>query len=283
MKIFLKIVFLLLLINLQSCSNNEKNISLIKEVDQEVEMATTYKEGLDNLNKGDTYYAAKKFLEAELLYPQSEWAPKSALMASYSYYLQNYYSEAIYNLERYIKTYPKDKNIVYAHFLLAMCYYETIENEKRDLEPLLKAKEKFELIISDFPDSDFALDARFKIDLITDILASKEMYLGRQYIKKEKWISAINRFQNVINNYENTIYIDEAIHRLVEIHYKIGLEEESRKYAKLLGYNYQSSEWYEKSYKVFNKKYKPKLAKIKKKNKKDKKKSIIQKFKKLFE
>jgi|TARA_B110001450_G_scaffold209102_1_gene199959 outer membrane protein assembly factor BamD len=283
MKIFLKIVFLLLLINLQSCSNNEKNISLIKEVDQEVEMATTYKEGLDNLNKGDTYYAAKKFLEAELLYPQSEWAPKSALMASYSYYLQNYYSEAIYNLERYIKTYPKDKNIVYAHFLLAMCYYETIENEKRDLEPLLKAKEKFELIISDFPDSDFALDARFKIDLITDILASKEMYLGRHYIKKEKWISAINRFQNVINNYENTIYIDEAIHRLVEIHYKIGLEEESRKYAKLLGYNYQSSEWYEKSYKVFNKKYKPKLAKIKKKNKKDKKKSIIQKFKKLFE
>jgi len=278
MSFFYKIIVFIILIFLQTCSNNEKEVSLIKTLDQETEMVRTYKEAFDSLKKGDTYYAAKKFLEAELLFPQSEWAPKSLLMASYSYYLQDYYSEALFNLERFIDLYPKDKRIVYAHYLIAMCYYETIEGEKRDLEPLLMANKKFKLIISSYPSTDFAIDAKFKISLIEEVLASKEMYIGRHYLKKEKWIPAIKRFQNIIKNYSETVYIEEALHRLVEIHYRVGLENESNKYAKLLGYNYKSSEWYEKSYKILNQDYKVKIII----DKKGKKKGVIQKFKTLF-
>ena len=279
MKFLYKLTLLLILFNLQSCSNKEKEISLIKEVDQELEMLASYNDAMDNLKKGDNYYAAKKFLESELLFPQSDWAPKSALMAAYSYYVQDYYSESIFNLERYIETYPKDKRMAYAYYLLAMCYYETITDEKKDLEPLLVAKTNFEFVILNYPNTDFALDSKFKLGLINDILASKEMYLGRHYIKKEKWIAAINRFKNILEKYDTTIYTEEAIHRLVEIHYRIGLTSESKKYANLLGYNYLSSEWYKKSYKIFNKEYKnPILVKNNKK-----KKGIIKKFKKLFE
>ena len=280
MKLIIKLVIVLIVFNLQSCSSKkEEKISKINEVNQELEMISTYNEAMDNLiEKGDTYYAAKKFLEAELLFPQSDWAPKSALMAAYSYYLQDYYSEAIFNIERYIKTYPLDPRMPYARFLLAMCYYETIENEKKDLEPLILAKKEFKFIINEYPNTDYALDAKYKLQFIEDILAAKEMYLGRHYIKKEKWISAINRFKNVLKFYETTIYAEEAIHRLVEIHYKLGMMGESKKYAKLLGYNYQSSEWYKKSYIVFNKDYKTPTIK----NDKKKKESIIKKFKRLF-
>tara|TARA_B100001758_G_C18297746_1_gene550613 strand:+ start:126 stop:965 length:840 start_codon:yes stop_codon:yes gene_type:complete len=274
---FFLITFVIII--LSSCSKKEKEISIIKEASQDLEMVVAYKQAYQALNDNDPYFAAKKFLEAELLFPQSEWAPRSALMASYSYYLQNYYAEALFNLERYLKTYPNDKNLSYAHYLIAMCYYETIEDEKRDSAPLLKAKSKFKFISQEYPNTDFALDAEFKIDLIEDILASKEMYLGRHYIKKGKWIAAINRFKKIIKEYDQTIFVEEAIHRLVEINYKLGLIEESQKYAKLLGYNYKSSEWYEKSYKVFNKNYKKnKIKKVKKE-----KKGVIKKFKSLFD
>lgn len=253
--------FIVILLILNSCSDPKREISKIKEPDQNMELIATYKEAYAALDKNDTYYAAKKFLEAELLYPQSTWAAKSALMASYSYYLQNYYAEALANLNRYLKTYPTDINVQYAHYLIAMCYYETIEDEKRDSAPLIEAKNKFNYIIKNYPNTDFALDAKFKIGFIEDILASKEMYLGRHYINKQKWIPAINRFQKVITEYDQTIFVEEAIHRLVEINYKIGLLEESRKYAKLLGYNYQSSEWYKKTYKIFNEDYSTKKIK----------------------
>ncbi len=274
-----KIIFWICLLLISSCTNKQKEISKIKEIDQNKEMVLTYKEAYEALEKNDVFYASKKFLEAELLYPQSVWAPKSALMASYSYYLQNYYAEALSNLERYLKTYPTDPNQAYAHFLIAMCYYETIEDEKRDSAPLIQAKNKFNFIIKEYPNTDFALDARFKLDLIRDIMASKEMYLGRHYIKKEKWIPAIKRFQYVITEYDQTVFVEEAIHRLVEINYKIGLLEESQKYANLLGYNYLSSEWYKKSYKIFNKDYSIEKRKLIKKEKK----GVIKKFKKLFD
>ena len=261
-----------------SCSKEQKEISKIQEKRQDLEMVSAYKEAFTSLQEGDPYYAAKKFLEAELLYPQSEWAPQSALMASYSYYLQNYYAEALSNLERFLKTYPQDKNLAYVHYLIGMCYYETIEDEKRDSAPILKAKVKFTYILEKYPDTDFALDAQFKLGLIQDVLAAKEMYLGRHYIKKGKWISAINRFKNVINEYGQTVFVEEALHRLVEVNYKIGLLDESQKYATLLGYNYQSGEWYKKSYKVFNKDYKDQI----KKPRKDKE-GVIAKFKKLFD
>ena len=273
---------LLLILSLSlmiSCAKDQKEVSKIQETRQDLELVSAYKEAYLALEEGDPYYAAKKFLEAELLYPQSKWAPKSALMASYSFYLQNYYAEALSNLERFLKTYPMNKNLAYAHYLIGMCYYETIEDEKRDSAPIIKAKEKFTYVIEKYPETDFALDAQFKLGLIQDILAAKEMYLGRHYIKKGKWISALNRFKNIIDEYEETIFVEEALHRLVEINYTLGLMDESQKYATLLGYNYQSGEWYKKSYKVFNKNYKDQ---IKKPIKKDKK-GVIAKFKKLFD
>lgn len=273
------LVFFIILIFFAGCSGEEKNISLIKETNQDLEMLATYEEAYTALDEGDPYYAAKKFLEAELLFPQSDWAPRSALMAAYSFYLQNYYSEALSNLERYLKTYPNDKNTVYAHYLIGMCYYETIEGEKKDTAPLLNAKKKFNFILENYPNTDFALDSKFKLGLIEDILAAKEMYIGRHYLKKEKWIAAINRFKTVVSKYEKTIFIEEALYRLVEINYKIGLENEAQKYAKILGYNYLSSDWYSKSYKILNQNYE---VKIKRLNTKEKK-GLLNRFKKLFE
>ena len=275
MKFLYKVILLLVFVSLQSCSKDEKQISQIKKISQEDEMIQAYREGVNYLEDGDAFYAAKKFLEAELSYPQSQWASKSALMAAYAYYIQDYYPEALINLERFLKTYPKDSRMDYVHYLIALCHYENIEGEKKDLKPLITAKNKFNFIVINYPSTDFALDSRFKIDLINDILASKEMYLGRHYIKKEKWIAAINRFKIILNDYETTIFSEEAIHRLVEIHYKIGLEDEAKKYAMLLGYNYLSGEWYKKSYKIFNSKYNNQ------KIEKDKN-GLIKKFKKLF-
>ena len=278
MKNIIKILLIILGVLLISCSKEEK-ISVLEEDNIEAQMIEAFKEGYYELDKGDVIFAAKKFNEAELLYPQSNWAPKAALMAAYSWYSQSYYGDTIFEIERYLKTYPKHKNIDYAHFLLAMCYYETVVDEKRDLEPLLKAKKQFEFIMNNFPSTDFAMDSKFKLDLIYDRLAGKEMYIGNHYLKKRKWIPAINRFKKVVKDYSTTIYVEEALHRLVEIHYKIGLTQESKKYAKLLGYNYQSSEWYKESYKVFNKEYKVKKKIVKKKRKKG---LIFRKFKSLF-
>ena len=273
-RIFL--IFFLVSFFLTNCAKKEKT-SLIVEEDIELQMIRAFKEGYDEFKKGDAIYAAKKFNEAELLFPQSSWAPKAALMAAYVYYAQDYYFDAESELERFIKTYPKHPDLNYAHFLLAMCYYEKIVNEKKDLGPLLLAQEKFNFIVQNYPESDYALDAGYKLDLIQDYLASKEMYVASHYMKKKKWIASINRYKTVVEQYEKTIYVEEALHRLVELYFTIGLENESQKYASLLGYNYQSSKWYEKSYKIFNKKYKSKLE-LKKE-----KKSMLKKFKKLFD
>ena len=261
-----------------SCSKDINEISLIKEDKQELEMINVYREAYTSLKSGDTFFAAQKFLEAELLLPQSDWASKASLMASYSYYLQNYYIKALENLERFLLTYPKSENIVYAHYLIAMCYYENIEDEKRDTEPILKAKEKFSFIVDEYPNTDFALDSEFKLDLIEDILASKEMYLGRFYQKKRKWIASINRFKNVIEKYDQTIFVEEALHRVVEIYYKLGLENESQRYANILGYNYLSSKWYEKSYIIFNRDYSSQIQNFTQKDKK----GVLNKFKKFL-
>ena len=273
-----KFFLILIIIVFFGCGKDKENKLIIKEQNLETQMISAYKEGLDFLDKDDGLSAAKKFNEAELLFPQSEWAPKSALMAAYSYYAYNYYGDSIYELEQFIKKYPKDERISYANFLLAMCYYQSIVDEKKDLEPLLKARDKFIYVVENYPNTDFAMDAKFKLDLIREILASKEMYLGRYYIQKGKWIAAINRFKIVINDYDTTIYVEEALHRLVELHYKIGLENEAKKYANLLGYNYLSSDWYKITYKIFNKEYK--LAKPEKRKKESN--FLIKKYKSIF-
>ena len=266
--------FLIILLCL-SCSKKEIKKSEIKETNLESQMIEAYEEGLKELKAGDVIYAAKKFNEAEILFPQSDYAPKSALMAAYSYYSQNYYGDAIAELIRFLRVYPNHKDIAYAEYLLGLCYYEQIIDEKKDLQSIVNAKKTFRNLISKYPDSEFATDAIFKIDLINEVLAGKEMFIGRYYFDKKKWIPAINRFRIVVDNYETTIYVEEAIHRLVEIYYILGIETEAKKYANLLGYNYQSSQWYEKSFIVFNKNYK--IKSIKKENN-----PILEKFKSLF-
>lgn len=277
MKLVTNIFYLFFLLLLFSCTKSLETKSVINEKSLDLQVLEAYKEGLENLEKGDVLYAVKKFNEAELLFPQSEWAPKSALMAAYSYYSQDYYLDAIAETERFIKLYPFHPNIDYAYYLTAISYYEQIIDEKKDLESLTKAREYFTHVVNKYPNTDYALDANFKLDLINDILAAKEMYIGRYYFEKKKWIAAINRFRTVVDNYQTTIYTEEALYRLVEIHYILGLKNEAEKYANLLGYNYQSSEWYEKSYVLFNEKYE-----LRKKNNIKKKSKILKKLKSLF-
>tara|TARA_B100000795_G_C22724250_1_gene408761 strand:+ start:22 stop:870 length:849 start_codon:yes stop_codon:yes gene_type:complete len=279
-----KFKILLILISLLfvwSCGDKTKKISEIEETGMEMQMSNAYRQGYLELQRGDVLLAAKKFNEAELLFPQSPWAAKSAIMAAYSYYSQDYYGDAIFELEKYLTTYPNHKDRAYAHFLLGMSFYEQIIDETKDLKSILDSKNQFELIIKEYPTTEFAMDAGFKIDLINEILAAKEMYIARYYLKKTKWIPAINRFKTVVNEYNTTIYAEEALHRLVEINYRLGLIDESKKYAKTLGYNYQSSGWYKNTYKIFNQNYRDGVKELQK----DKKKKIglIKRFKGLFE
>ena len=277
MKINKFLLFFIFILVLSSCSKDESRKSVIKEKSLDLQVLEAYQEAINYLEEGDALYAASKFNEAELLFPQSIWAPKSALMAAYAYYSQNYYKDAIAELDRFLKVYPKNKNLDYVYYLMSVSYYEQIVDEKKDLQSIIKAKKYFEIVIKDYPKTSYALDSEFKIDLINDLLASKEMYIGRYYFERKKWIAAINRFKIVVEDYETTIYAEEALHRLVEVHYTIGLKDEAKKFANLLGYNYQSSEWYKNSYSLFNKKYKTiKKSKLKKK-------STLKKIKSLFD
>ena len=251
-----------------SCTKEESSVEIIEEKEINLQMIDAYQEGMNALKSDDGLTAAKKFSEAELLFPQSIWAPRSALMAAYSYYNDEYYDSAIEEVERFLKTYPNHPRTDYAYYLLAILYYDQIVDETKDLNSLLKSKKYFQLIIEKYRTTDYATDSSFKIELINEILASKEIYLARYYFEKEKWIPAINRLKKILENHSDTIYVEEALYRLVEIHYKIGLINEAEKYAYLLGYNYQSSQWYEKSYKIFNKNYEATKIQLKNKNKK---------------
>ena len=272
-------IYIILFIFIQACSQKTEEIKTqIKGDSLKQQMIESYNSGVVALENGDVLFAAKKFNEAELFFPQSEWAPKAALMASYAYWTQGYYSDSINELKRFITRYPKNIDLDYAYYLLAINYYDSIVDEKKDMRPLNEAKKYFEFILKNYPESDYALDGKYKLELIQDLLAAKEMYLARHYMKKQKWIAAINRLKFVTENYDTTIYIEEALHRLVEVHYKIGLENEAQKYAKVLGYNYQSSDWYKQSYKVFNKNYSSITKKKKEKDKKD----LLDKIKSFF-
>ena len=275
------LVIFIIFVLVSSCSEPIKK-SIIKEKSLELQVQAAYKEGVEALESGDVLFAAKKFNEAEILFPQASSAPQSALMAAYSYYTQDYYGDSIAELKRFLKVYPGHKDLDYVYYLLAICYYEQIVDEKKDLQSIIKAKENFNIILKNYPNTEYAIDAEFKIDLINDILAAKEMYLGRYYFERKKWIPAINRFREIIDKYDTTIYAQEALHRLVEVHYTIGLVEEAEKYAQLLGYNYRSSKWYENSYSLFDKTYE-KRKKERFKTYKKKRKGLIKKFKTLLE
>ena len=257
-KYALVILFLLTL----SCSSAKKDV--IYEPSNKLNPYNLYKEGIEAFEINDYFFASKKFSEAELNFENIELAAKSSIMSSYSLYGIGFYEEALQNLERYLRTYPADKNVIYAHYLIAIIYFEQIEDEKRDLNPLIEANKKIEFFLKKYPNSDYAIDLRFKKNLIINQLAAKELFVAKYYISIQKWIPAINRLKIIVNKYDKTIFIEEALHRLVEIHYHLGLENESKKFAKILGYNYNSSEWFKQSYKVLNKNYQIKEDKKKK-------------------
>ncbi len=271
-----KICFFIIFILIFSCSKKEDKVTVLKEKNLETQMIEVYNQAIEEFEKGDVIYAAKKFSEVELLYPQSIWASRAVLMSAYGHFSQGYYSYAINDLERFFVKYKNHSQSDYAYYLLALCHYNQIVDEKKDFNEINKSRKYFELIIDNYPNTDYALDSKFKLELILELMASKEMYLARYYTDREKWIPAINRFKIIIKEYETTIYVEEALHRLVELHYKLGLIDEAQKYASLLGYNYQSSQWYEASYKILNKNYEPTNLKS---NKND---NLIKKFKKLF-
>ncbi len=279
MKFYNFLILIVIIFGLVSCSEKQEKVSIVKKDNLEMQMIEAYNEGLKEFESGDVFFAVKKFNEVELLYPQSIWAPRSTLMAAYAYYSQLYFNDAISELERFLDKYKNHTNTDYAYYLLAVCHYNQIVDEKKDLGEIIKAKEYFTLLITEFPKTDYAEDAMFKLELIQEILASKELYLANYYLDREKWIPAMNRYKKIVNDYDTTIFIEEALFRLVEINYKLGLVEEAKKYSILLGYNYQSSEWYERSYKILNKNE----LKIKINKNLEKEKSLLQKFKQLFE
>ena len=264
---FRKILFcLFILLLFFSCSKKDKVNVLDQTVqDQGVEV---YKQGIQAMEDGDFFYASKLFSEAESNLMNIEIASKAAILSAYSFYRINFYEESIEGLERFISRYPASDYLSYAYYLSAMISFEQIPDEKKDLQPTENAKKKIIQFIDMFPDTEYALDLKFKLGLVNNQLAAKEMFIARYYMETQKWIPAINRLKHIIDNYEETIFIEEALHRLVEIYYKIGLEKEASDAAKLLGYNYNSSQWYEKSYAILNKDYK-----IEKKNTNDTEKS----------
>ena len=271
------IIILIITASLQACSKNKK--VQYEFENKKVDPYQLYEEGFEAFEKGEYFFANKKFSEAESNFEIVEYAAKSLIMSSYSLYGINFYDEALENLERYIKKYPADKNLIYAHYLNAIIYYEQISDEKKDLKPLLQASEKIDFFLKKYPDTDYSLDLKFKKDLIQNQLAAKELYVAKYYISTQKWVPAINRLKIILEKYQNTIFIEEALHRLVEIYHYLGIDSEAKKYAKILGYNYNSSRWFEQSYKVLNKDYK-----IKKKDKNKKKddsffKKILKKIK----
>ena len=273
---FLRLVFIIsLIITLNSCAKNKEEIySPSKAVDP----FQLYNEGMVSFKKNDFFFAHKKFSEAELNFVNPERAAKSAIMASYALYGINFYTEAEENIKRYLKTYPVDEHVIYAKYLLAIIYYEQISDEKKDLKPLLKSRDIIDAFLNEYTNSDYAIDLKFKRDLVENQLAAKELFVARYYISVKKWVPAINRLKIILDKYNTTIFVEEALHRLVEIHYHLGLEKEAKKYASILGYNYNSSDWFKKSYKVFNKNY----EKLKKEIKKEKKESIFNRILKII-
>ena len=270
----LLIIFIFLL-TLFSCT--KKNTGEIQLPSTKQEAMEIYKDALKSMEEGQFLIASEKFDKSESLLPQTIWAAKSALMSSYCLYTISFYDEAILNLKRFKKLYPADPNMDYASYLIAVIYYEQILDEKKDIEKLIFTKKAIEEFLKKYPNTDYAMDLKFKLDLVINQMAAKEISIARFYIQNEKWIPAINRLKIIVEEYDKTIFVEEALFRLVEIYYRIGLIEEAKAAASLLGYNYNSSEWYEKSYTVLNKNYKPNRMPVDKEEK-----NLVNRIKKIF-
>ncbi len=207
-----------------------------------------YNNGVDALNAQRYSSANDQFNLVEQNYPYSTWAVKAQLMQGYTQYLQNNYTDAIGTLDRYIQLHPAGNDVAYAYYLRALCYYEQIADIQRDQRGTQIAMNALQEVVNRFPDSAYARDARLKIDLCNDHLAGKEMEVGRWYQGQHLYEAAIGRFQRVVDDYQTTNHVPEALHRLTEIYLVLGLRDQARRTASVLGYNYPGSVWYEDSY-----------------------------------
>ena len=244
-------IFLFIIILATSCSKEK----IVYEPTTKIDPYLIYKEGIEALEKNDYFYASKKFTEAELNFKEPKFAAKSAIMSSFSLYAINFYEEANESLENFLKNYPTDKNVIYAHYLTALIFFEQISDEKYDVSPLNATQEKIDFFLEKYPNTEYAIDLKFKKNLLINQFAAKELYVAKYYITVQKWVPAIKRLKNIVEKYDETVFIEEALHRLVEIHYHLGLVKEAKNYASILGYNYNSSEWFKQSYKILNKDY----------------------------
>lgn len=265
----LPIVFFLFILN---CKNNT---SIIKKPEKILPLNILYKQAYHSLENGKAQEALELFTKVETNYSYTEWAPRATLMITYIYYETGKYIQAIEYANKFIKFYPANKNLPYAHYIIAQSLYETISVSSKDQTNSILAKKKFKEIIKKYPKTYYANESNIKIDLIDEQLAGNHMYIARYYMEKSKWASAIVRLKIIEKDYANTIYIIEALHRFVEIYYKLGNLKEAKKYASLLGYNFNKTDWYKKTYKIMgDKNYKS----INKKEKKRLREKIFKMF-----
>ena len=245
-----------LALSLSACSGSETKTeeastpetSITASTDTVEPVETLYNKAAKLLDSQQYQAAAAAFDEVERQYPYSGWATRAQLMSAYSHYRDLKYDEAILGLDRFIQLHPGNENIAYAHYLRALCYYEQISDVRRDQRMTELAMDSLTQVVNRYPESRYARDASLKIDLTLDHLAGKEMEIGRYYLMKEQYNAAINRFQTVVDEYQTTTQVPEALHRLTEAYYAIGLRAEAEKTAAVLGHNYPNSEWYKDSY-----------------------------------
>ena len=247
---FRKLFIILLIIMMISCSGNKN-----KEIPyQERSLNTIYENALEKLNNENYDEAINEFDEVERQHPYSLWARKSILMSSYASYKNRDFVKAEINLKRYIGLYPASELVPYAQYLLGMCYFDQIIDDKRDHTSVANAYQTFKLILDRYPQSSYAKDSYYKIIFIEDIIAAKELNIAKTYLSLKKYIAAIKRFKNIVNNYQTSSFVPESLHRLVEIYLILGVDEEALINARVLGYNFPDSKWYKYSYKLLKKK-----------------------------
>jgi outer membrane protein assembly factor BamD len=231
---------------LAACSGAKQDEYVERPVDE------LYNQAFDLLQKGDDRKAGQAFEEVERQHPYSEWATRAQLMSAYAYYLANAYDEAVSAARRFIDLHPGNKDVAYAYYLIGVSYYEQISDVGRDQKMTQDALDAFQELIRRFPDSRYARDAQLKVDLARDHLAGKEMAIGRYYLRRGNYLAAINRFRNVVENYQTTTHVPEALLRLTEAYMALGVDDEARRTAAVLGYNFPSSSWYQDSYALVN-------------------------------
>ena len=233
-------------LSLGACAGNGDEEEYVEEPVDDL-----YNRAMDLLQQGEDRQAAQAFEEVERQHPYSEWATRAQLMSAYAFYEANDYDEAVAAAQRFIDLHPGNQDVAYAYYLIGVSHYEQISDVGRDQKMTELALEAFDELIRRFPDSRYARDAEIKADLARDHLAGKEMEIGRYYLRRGEYVAAINRFNNVIDRYQTTTHVAEALHRLTESYLALGVQQEARRTASVLGYNFPGSEWYQDSYALF--------------------------------